>query len=560
MMKKRSIQCALLSLALVLMLLSGCAAPAATSTPAPAPGSAGATDAPATAPSADDGPFVPYNELLEISVPMGTSPNTFYIEGESVEDNFVTRFYTEKLNIKFVPKWIVDDSKGGEKLTMAVASNDLPDMFAADPGMIGRLIKAEQVQGLKGVYESYASPRLQEIEGYQEYRGFLIGAKDGEHYAMPVPGDFANNVAMYFVRGDWMDKLGLSEPKTMDDLVAIARAFRDNDPDGNGVNDTIPIAMDKSFGQDRASINLLTNPLGAYSAIWIPDGNGKLVYSSIQPEMKEALGFVQGLYAEGLFDLEFAVKDGSKIAEDVAAGKIGIFPGVFWSSLWPLAGTIDNNADADWTPYPIPLNKEGKIVTQNKIAAPVGGVVRADFEHPEALIKAMNLWAEMFHGEYADQFNDMLSTEKYMPIADNWHGYSKPFFFAHPEKNVQLSDNFIKAWEAQDESLLKTGEARNRWEIVKAGGSQGWAHKKFLTQSEPQLLKYDSFVYDEFVSAPTDTMVLRQENLSKLEYEAFMAIIMGDSIDTFDSFVEQWNAQGGQAITAEVNDWYATIK
>jgi putative aldouronate transport system substrate-binding protein len=508
----------------------------------------------------NDGPLVPYDRVLEITVPLSLGSNVFYAEGEGIEKNFVTDFYTEKLNILYKGYWSVDSSQADEKLNAAVASNDLPDMFPASYELLGRLIKAGQVQAIGDVYEKYATPRLREICNYQDGRGFLAGSSGGQLYAMPVSNDFANNVAMLFIRKDWLDKLNLSIPTTMDELLAVARVFRDRDPDGNGRNDTIAIALDKGWGQDRAGINSFTNPLGAYTAIWIPDGTGGLKYSSIQPEMKEALLLMQNLYEEGLFDKEFAVKDGSKVAEDIAAGKIGIFPGVFWSSLWPLAGTIDNDPNADWVPCPISINRQNRRVTQNKISSYFTVVVRAGFDHPEALIKSMNLWAEMFHGEYADYFNGLLSTPKYLPTADNWHGNAKPVFFSHPEKNIFLSENFIQAWNAQNIELCITGEARNRYDIVQAGGSQGWAHKKFLMESEPVLKLYDSYVYDEFVGAPTNTMVLRTAYLNKLEDETFFSIIMGDPVSKFDAFVNEWRSQGGDAITREVSDWYRSVR
>lgn len=514
----------------------------------------------AVAMPANDGPLVPYETTLDVMVPLVIGSNVFYAQGESIEKNFVTDFYKEKLNINYIGKWSVDSSQGDEKLNAAIASNDLPDMFSASFEMLGRLIKAGQVQPIDEVYEKYATQRLKEIASYQDGRGFLAGSSEGKLYAMPVSNDFANNIAMLYIRKDWLEKLNLQVPATLDELVAVARAFRDRDPDGNGQNDTIAIALDKEFGQDRAGINALSNPLNAYSQIWIPDGSGGLKYSSIQPEMKDALAFMQSLYKEGLLDREFAVKDGSKVAEDIAAGKVGIFPGVFWSTLWPLATTIENNPNADYIPVPISLSKNGRKITQNKIFSYFTVVVRAGFEHPEALIKSMNLWAEMFHGQYADQFNDLLSTEKYMAAADNWHGNAKPVFFSHPEKNVYLSDNFIQAWTAQDRSLCKDGEARNRYDIVSAGGSQAWGHKKFLLESEQVLKLYDGYVYDEFVGAPTNTMVMRTATLTKLEYETFLSIIMGEPIGNFDAFVGEWRSQGGDSITKEVSDWYKSVQ
>jgi len=494
----------------------------------------------ATTGERDIGPFAPFPELLEISTPLVESPNLYFVEGENLEDNFVTRFYTETLNIRWVGAWEVDSAQAEERLNTAIAANDLPDMFSAGPALMGRLIMAGQIQELGTAYEQFASDRFREIANFQDGRGFLSGMSDGNIYGMPVSNDFANNIAMVFIRQDWLDTLGLDLPSTLDELLDIARAFRDYDPGGNGPGNTIPIANTMDFGQNDASFNAFANPLMAYRAIWIPDGQGGLMYSSIQPEMRDALLLMQQMYAEGLFDREFAVKNAGIVAQDIAAGLVGIFPGVFWSSLWPLADSLDNDPNADWTPVPIPVDMNNQRTTQNLIFSYYNVVVREGFAYPEALIKSMNLWAEMFHGRYADHFNALLSTEEYMPIADNWHGYARPVFFSHPRKNVYLSSNFIDMWNYQDIDLAHTGEARNRFDIVSAGGSQGWAHQKFLMEGMPTTMMYDDFIYNEFVGAPTDTMVLRMSTLEQMEYEAFIAIIMGEFIYRFDQFVEDW--------------------
>lgn len=66
---------------------------------------------------------------------------------------------------------------------------------------------------------------------------------------------------------------------------------------------------------------------------------------------------------------------------------------------------------------------------------------------------------------------------------------------------------------------------------------------------------------EEFVGAPTPTMVEKQASLKTMELEMFVRIIMGDaSIDEFDKFVENWNALGGAEMTEEVNEWYQSVK
>ena len=67
-------------------------------------------------------------------------------------------------------------------------------------------------------------------------------------------------------------------------------------------------------------------------------------------------------------------------------------------------------------------------------------------------------------------------------------------------------------------------------------------------------------IYDE-VYVTTPAMISRQSELNKLRDNTFLAIIMGESpVDYFDTFVEQWKAQGGDEISAEVNEWYQSEK
>ena len=47
------------------------------------------------------------------------------------------------------------------------------------------------------------------------------------------------------IRKDWLAKLGLKEPQTVDDLYTIAKAFTEQDPDGNGKKDTYGLIIPK---------------------------------------------------------------------------------------------------------------------------------------------------------------------------------------------------------------------------------------------------------------------------------------------------------------------------
>ena len=55
-------------------------------------------------------------------------------------------------------------------------------------------------------------------------------------------------------------------------------------------------------------------------------------------------------------------------------------------------------------------------------------------------------------------------------------------------------------------------------------------------------------------------MVEREVDAGKNAERAFIKIILGEPIDAFDKFVEDWKKLGGDQMTQEVNDWYASTK
>lgn len=68
-------------------------------------------------------------------------------------------------------------------------------------------------------------------------------------------------------------------------------------------------------------------------------------------------------------------------------------------------------------------------------------------------------------------------------------------------------------------------------------------------------------VYDQFFGAPGEVMTTKKTTLDDMLDQVFIKIIAGqEPLDSFDSVVEQWSAAGGQDMTDEVNEWYASSK
>ncbi len=170
------------------------------------------------------------------------------------------------------------------------------------------------VEDMTDVFDQYATPLSKSIYDPK----VLEAAKmDGKLWGIPMSGSIYDQTKVLWIRGDWLKKLGLEPPKNYADLRAIAEAFVNGDPDGNGEADTFAFSVFKQpFGTSSAAtqwheLTGLANAFHAYPNKWVKDADGKLVYGSTTPEMKAALAEMADLYANGMIDPEFVVNSGA---------------------------------------------------------------------------------------------------------------------------------------------------------------------------------------------------------------------------------------------------------
>jgi putative aldouronate transport system substrate-binding protein len=105
------------------------------------------------------------------------------------------------------------------------------------------------------------------------------------------------------IRKDWLDKLGMKEPETLDDLYRMLARFTHDDPDGDGKNDTIGLAdrNDLIFGAFKTISSYFGTPNN-----WLLE-NDKLKPAFMTAEYVDTMNFMKKLYDEGLVNRDFAV-------------------------------------------------------------------------------------------------------------------------------------------------------------------------------------------------------------------------------------------------------------
>ncbi|MDD9271574.1 extracellular solute-binding protein [Paenibacillus sp. GCM10023248] len=537
-----------------LMVLSACSSSSTEDNTAKATEKPGAATPPANL-------MAKYEKPVDITAWRYTEATYKYENGDTIENNIYTKAYQNELGINLKYQWTVPIEQFDQKLNVAIAAGDLPDIMWLKNKQLTDLTDNDMLYDLTELYEKYASPMAKSIL-QQDQKAFNTAKIGGKLMAIPQTSSAIDGLPLFYVRTDWLNKLGLSEPKSMKDVLAVAEAFTKKDPDGNGKDDTFGMAFTKTFLTDsHFGTSGFFSGFHAYAGKWVKNASGNLVYGSTLPETKAALKQLQDMYAQGLLDKEFGVKDRAKVTESVAGGKVGIFYGSMSAPLSITQKNIDNDPKAEWKAIPL-------LSIDDKKATPIGKMpiqryyaVSKKSKNPEAIIKLLN-FAMDGYDESKKPNPEMSFSKTNIPV----YLYS----LMNPEpanKNLNAHHNALSAIAANDPSKLSTEEKGYYDKIVdfRKGNKANWGTERVFGSPSSfdvisQYVKDDNYMLDAFYGAATPTMVEKNASLQKMEEEVFTKIIMGQSIDTFDKFVEDWKKLGGDQIAKEVNDWYAKNK
>lgn len=476
---------------------------------------------------------------------------------ETLDDNRWTRLYEQVLGIKIKNLWAVRSEQYYKKLDIMLASGDLPDVVKVNAEQLRQLSNAGLIQDLTQVYERYASHLTREVH-LQEGIGTLeSGMIDGKLMGIPDTDASIEKAMFVWIRTDWLERLGLQPPRTMNDLLEISKAFTEGDPDANGQQDTYGLAVTQYLWNPVMGLTGFMAGYEAYPTIWIKDKDSNLKYGGIQPEVKQALKALQDMYRDGEIDNEFFLKNGSKARELIAEGKVGMVYGEQWSA-FGLQASRNRDSNADWQAFPIVSQSAQAAKVPLKFTTSYFYAVRKDYEYPEAILKLFNLHLEKNWGESAEfqkYYNNSVSVWQLSPVT--------PF---PARKNLEAFRQIKEAHlsgtvsELKDEASFIQGII-NKDQMGKEDGEPGWGWEKIYGPDGAMSIldRYENnnqLLYDAFAGAPTETMIEKQKILDNLQQDRFVNIILGDPIDEFDQFVEDWLKLGGAEITKEVNEWY----
>ncbi|MEX1021086.1 MAG: extracellular solute-binding protein [Litorilinea sp.] len=199
-------------------------------------------------------------------------------------------------NIEFVNQWV---SYAGylERIPLAIASGDLADLqfcnaFNDIPLMMDNNVIIETGDLLQEHGQNILAVTPEQAWDSTDYDGMQVAAAHNVY-------DLNIWTAQY--RKDWLDKLGLGVPQTIDEYAEVLRAFSQDDPDGNGNDDTYGRLLYTTIRFDDDFFHAFGVAVGHHLNGFWRQRDGTVELDWVQPEMKEALAWMRDRWAEGAF-------------------------------------------------------------------------------------------------------------------------------------------------------------------------------------------------------------------------------------------------------------------
>ncbi len=520
------------------------------------------------------------DHTVAITTVRSEDPTAKFKNGETYADNVHTRWAKNTLGVDIKTLWTAPggDNSFDTKLKLMLSSGDkLPDVFVStNPATTNMFIESGKVMEIGEAFDKYASATWKSAmaDAPTAWQPFM---RDGKKYAIPVLRQNMGTQSPLWIRQDWLDKLNLKAPTTLDELEKVMDAFVNQDPDGNGKKDTYALDFgmkDQFLGSPIGDVSWIFGMFGAIPERWYPGEDGKLQYGSIQPGIKSALSKLREWKDKGYIADDIALHDFNKVAENVASGKVGMLGGENWLMVYPGSMLLATNPKAMYTSYPLPTGENGQK-TLRTIGAPYDRAILISKDISDEALQAF------FH--YQNTLYSAFESEDPFYFKAFQEGYD----YVIKDGKADMNEQDIPGGKVATMKYTLTGAAtiypsKTLATDVKIANGEAMTNKDLASMattgiigvdaSNPlelitrkatvvELSQKDSDVPEYFQGPTTPTMSSRNELLKKMQMDTFTNIIYGKQpVDDFDSFVKKWKSSGGDDITKEVNEWYDSVK
>ena len=504
--------------------------------------------------SAAQSPYGAYPELVTYTLgQMSGTNNSNLPDGNTYEDNAYTRYLKKILNIQNENIYMESEDRYDEFVNILIKDQTLPDVLViSDRGMLKELVENDLVEDLTEVYQNCTSKRIKEM--FESYGSGLLESVKFDGKLMAIPETVTDHgPRLMWLRKDWIDKLGLEEPKTLADAFDIIEAFVQNRMGATEGEDPVGLVCDTDLvgtTSSSYSVDPVFDKFGASPRKWI-NQRGEIVYGSVTEETRNALSYLHELYERGVLDQNFALRAQNNLRDLVVSGKCGAFFGLWWTPNNPLMDIYETDKDAEWMPYYLQEVDWKNVYASFSDSKYV--VVRKGYEHPEIVMKIISVLFDYsrYTAEDADEVNEY--------FALNVDPTARPLVINvdYNEATFQITKDILAVMSGQRQESTLSEIAKSYYDAAEKyihGESEiaeDWAAYESRLVAVGRLLDGNYRSVKSKYLDDSDGEV--PKSLLQLEKNSFIQIIMGvKPVSYFDEFVETWYEEGGEELTQQI--------
>ncbi|MDR6717322.1 extracellular solute-binding protein [Paenibacillus sp. 2003] len=426
----------------------------------------------------------------------------------------------EKTNTDLSVSW-VPSSSYTDKLSATVASGELPKTFVALEPKASFIINAAR----SGMFWELG-PYLQSYPNLNKMSDIVLrnASIDDKIYGLYRERDIARFGLM--IRQDWLTNLGLKSPQNVDELYTVLKAFATEDPDQNGRQDTVGLAVGMQ-GNNIAGFKDMLVYLGGANEWEVKDG--QLIPAHMTEPYMDTLKFYRKLYDEKLINQDFAlVQDGRTV---MYKGKAG---------LW-----IDNMVDGKNIEDNIKkVSPDAEINLINRISGPKGEATRAGtgflgmYMIPKTSVKTEDELKQIL--AYFDKVSekDIQNLLKYGVEGKQYSIENGSYQLnSDPKLRAEMTDS--------NQFMILQDQIENYGTELEKLSTELFGDNATFAINNPAA---------PFIS---NTAIELGNELNKIIQDATVKFIMGKASEAdWDQAVNQWLQGGGSKIIEEINAEY----
>ena len=467
------------------------------------------------------------------------------------ENSEIVQYLKERFNV-IEKSWYVDSKNYWENVNVRFAGGEMPDVLRIDnvsqlSSLVeGGIVAELPIETIRKYAPNYAKVMDENDDG--SYWTTLL--YKGKNYGIACPQAPTPHAMIW--RKDWLDRLGLEVPTTLEEYEKVLTAFVEDDPDGNGKNDTAGMAeraMGAIFGAYgvRCVTGLDTRSQFFTEEMQLGEDNVPF-FPYIRPEAKEGLALLHDWYEKGIIDKEFITGENhggyGGLSHSFMSGQIGLTTAQPYHYLVASTDSSDEsnwgicmkefkalNPDGDIVYGPAPIGPDGKSGTEawGKLGSFTCLTTKAA-EDPRKV--------RTFLRTLDDYFTDV----EYMKMV-----------------NFGIEGKHYKANDGNPQRLVDGTELRKQGILTVDFGNTPKYAEEITSKKTAFGKEVTGNGYYRFNVPPVEEFTNAIATLDTMTEQAYFDIISGAKpVDYFDTFVEEFKKAGGEAAEKAVQEEYAS--